>query len=42
MRMALKMNFQREGWLVDVAEGSSEALRKLERFWTGMVNYGGG
>ena len=29
MRMALKMNFQREGWLVDVAAGSGEALRKL-------------
>jgi hypothetical protein len=22
--------------------GASETLRKLERFWTGMINYGGG
>jgi DNA-binding NtrC family response regulator len=30
MRMALRTNFQREGWLVDVAAGSMEAQRKLE------------
>ncbi len=30
MRMALRTNFQREGWYVDVAAGSTEALRKLE------------
>jgi DNA-binding NtrC family response regulator len=30
MRMALSTNFQREGWHVDVAAGSMEALRKLE------------
>lgn len=30
MRMALKTNFEREGWLVNVASGSTEALRKLE------------
>ncbi len=30
IRMALKTNFQREGWLVDVAAGSTEALRKFE------------
>jgi DNA-binding NtrC family response regulator len=30
MRMALRTNFQREGWLVDVAAGSMEALSKLE------------
>ncbi len=32
--MALRTNFQREGWLVDVAAGSTEALRrfKLQRF----------
>jgi len=30
MRMALRTNFQREGWHVDVASGSTEALRKLE------------
>jgi DNA-binding NtrC family response regulator len=29
MRMALKTNFQREGWYVDTAAGSTEALRKL-------------
>lgn len=30
MRMALRTNFQRDGWYVDVAAGSTEALRKLE------------
>jgi len=30
MRMALRTNFQREGWLVEVAAGGTEALRKLE------------
>ena len=30
MRMALKTNFERAGWLVNVASGSTEALRKLE------------
>ena len=30
MRMALSTNFRREGWLVDVASGGTEALRKLE------------
>ena len=30
MRMALRTNFQREGWHVEVAAGSTEALRKLE------------
>ena len=30
MRMALKTNFEREGWQVVVASGSTEALRKLE------------
>jgi DNA-binding NtrC family response regulator len=30
IRMALRTNFQREGWFVDVAAGSNEALRKLE------------
>ena len=32
--MALRTNFQRDGWLVDVAAGSTEALRKfkLQRF----------
>ena len=30
MRMALRTNFQREGWDVEVAGGSTEALRKLE------------
>jgi DNA-binding NtrC family response regulator len=30
IRMALKTNFQREGWLVEVASGSLEALRTLE------------
>jgi DNA-binding NtrC family response regulator len=30
MRMALRTNFQREGWHVDIAGGSTEALRKLE------------
>jgi DNA-binding NtrC family response regulator len=29
MRMALKANFQRDGWRVDTAAGSVEALRKL-------------
>lgn len=29
MRMALKANFQRDGWCVDTAAGSAEALRKL-------------
>jgi DNA-binding NtrC family response regulator len=28
--MALRTNFQREGWLVDVAAGSTEALRKFK------------
>jgi|HubBroStandDraft_1064217.scaffolds.fasta_scaffold00910_15 DNA-binding NtrC family response regulator len=34
MLMALRTNFQREGWLVDVAAGGTEALRKfkLQRF----------
>jgi DNA-binding NtrC family response regulator len=30
MQMALKANFQREGWRVDVAGGGREALRKLQ------------
>jgi DNA-binding NtrC family response regulator len=30
MRLALRTNFQREGWLVEVASGGAEALRKLE------------
>jgi DNA-binding NtrC family response regulator len=30
MRMALRTNFQREGWFVDIAAGSTEALRKLQ------------
>lgn len=30
MRMALKTNFQRDGWIVDTACGSTEAKRKLE------------
>jgi DNA-binding NtrC family response regulator len=30
MQMALKTNFQREGWRVDVAGGGREALRKLQ------------
>ncbi|MGA7574755.1 MAG: sigma-54 dependent transcriptional regulator [Terriglobales bacterium] len=30
MRMALRTNFQRAGWDVEVAGGSTEALRKLE------------
>jgi len=30
MRMALKTNFQRNGWYVDVAGGSGEALGKLQ------------
>ena len=30
MQMALKTNFQREGWHVDIAGGGREALRKLE------------
>jgi len=30
MQMALKTNFQREGWDVDVAGGGREALRKLQ------------
>ncbi len=30
IRMALRTNFQREGWDVEVAGGSTEALRKLE------------
>jgi len=30
IRMALRTNFQRAGWLVDVASGSEEARRKLE------------
>jgi DNA-binding NtrC family response regulator len=30
IRMALRTNFQREGWHVDVAEGTAEAMRKLE------------
>jgi DNA-binding NtrC family response regulator len=29
MRMALRTNFQRDGWHVDVAAGGTEALRKL-------------
>lgn len=29
MRMALKTNFQRDGWVVDTASGTVEALRKL-------------
>ncbi|MGB8010555.1 MAG: sigma-54 dependent transcriptional regulator [Terriglobales bacterium] len=34
MRMALRTNFQREGWHVEVAAGAAEAMRKLaaERF----------
>jgi len=30
MQMALKTNFQREGWYVDIAGGGREALRKLQ------------
>jgi len=30
MRMALQANFQREGWRVETAGGTSEALRKFE------------
>jgi DNA-binding NtrC family response regulator len=30
MRMALKANFQREGWLVETASGATEAMRKLD------------
>jgi DNA-binding NtrC family response regulator len=30
MRMALRTNFQREGWHVDMAAGATEAMRKLE------------
>jgi len=30
MRMALRTNFQRDGWHVEIAAGSTEALRKLE------------
>ena len=30
MRMALKANFQREGWYVETAGGASEALRKFD------------
>jgi len=30
MRMALKANFQREGWQVETAAGASEALRKFD------------
>lgn len=30
MRMALKANFQREGWNVETAGGASEALRKFD------------
>jgi DNA-binding NtrC family response regulator len=30
MQMALRTNFQREGWQVDVAAGGTEALRKLQ------------
>jgi len=30
MQMALRTNFQREGWHVDVAGGTAEALRKLQ------------
>jgi len=30
MRMALKANFQREGWHVETAAGASEALRKFD------------
>jgi DNA-binding NtrC family response regulator len=30
MRMALKTNFQRDGWIVETASGSTEAMRKLE------------
>jgi DNA-binding NtrC family response regulator len=29
MRMALKTNFQRDGWIADTAAGSAEAMRKL-------------
>jgi DNA-binding NtrC family response regulator len=29
IRMALRTNFQRDGWLVDVAAGATEAMRKL-------------
>jgi len=29
IRMALRTNFQRDGWLVDVAGGNTEAMRKL-------------
>ena len=28
MRMALKANFEREGWLVETASGATEAVRK--------------
>jgi DNA-binding NtrC family response regulator len=30
MRLALKANFQREGWQVETASGAAEALRKFE------------
>lgn len=30
MRLALKTNFQRDGWVVDTASGSREALSKLQ------------
>ena len=30
MLMALRTNFQREGWQVDIAAGGTEALRKLQ------------
>src|SRR5216684_8163176 len=29
MRMALKTNFERDGWLVETAAGASEAVRKF-------------
>lgn len=31
MRVALKANFQREGWYVETASGTTEALQKLDR-----------
>jgi DNA-binding NtrC family response regulator len=31
MRMALKTNFERDGWLVETAAGASEAVRKCEQ-----------
>lgn len=31
IRMALKVNFQREGWRVETAAGTTEAMRKFER-----------